>query len=161
MSAENIEKQTFKPEILSDYKDYASASGKRRFGLWDYLSVRGDFELAAAFTKLFWPDFKNVEDCILLAEQYEQETFQEWKQKLNGDRKQIESVINHVHIYDLFLNTKNENLDPAIYETIATAMMKCWKCALSEAFPGKKFKIEYETEPEEYGPTLTFFQEEH
>lgn len=149
----------FDPKVLSDFKDYASSSDKSRFGVWDYLNGRADFSLAAAFSKLFYPEFIVVDGCVLLAEHYDPLNFQEWKNKLNGDGKRIESIINHVHVHDLFLRANDRTSDPSIYEVIGTTMKKCWRCALSEAFPQKKFKITYGTEPDEYGPTLTFYQE--
>src|SRR4051794_18306133 len=36
------------------------------FDIWSYLNLRADFDLAAAFTKLFWPDFVQVDGCVLL-----------------------------------------------------------------------------------------------
>jgi len=36
------------------------------FDIWSYLSLRADYDLAAAFAKMFWPDFIGVDGCVIL-----------------------------------------------------------------------------------------------
>lgn len=150
---------SFNPSMLHDFEMFKAEFGNSEFSLWDYLNYRGDFELAAAFCNLFYPEFIEVEGCVLLAEQAKRYNFAEWKQKLKGDREKIEAMINHVHVYDLFLNSSKEGINPQTYEHIGRTLLKCWSCALRETFPDKHFQFDYATEPEEYGPTITFFQE--
>jgi len=45
-----------------------------------------------------------------------------------------------------------------IYEYFAEMLLKFWKFSLYDRFPDKKFEFIYGTEPDDYGPTLTFFQ---
>lgn len=149
----------FNPMMLRDFEEFKADFGNPEFGVWDYLNYRGNFEIAAAFCNLFHPELVEVEGCILLAEQARRYNFVEWKQKLEGDRKRIEATINHVHVYDLFLNSNREGINSQTYEHIGQTLLKCWSCALREAFPDRHFKFDYASEPEEYGPTLTFFQE--
>ena len=127
--------------------------------LWDYATMRGDPDLAAAFSKLFWPDFVEVEGCVFLEERYRRASFAEWDTLFQGDRQRIEAMINHTHIYDLFLNTGAEvTYSLELYEYLAQVLIVTWKHALQTAFPTKSFTFEYGTEPNEYGPTVTFYQ---
>src|SRR5438876_9730226 len=71
------------------------------FDIWDYLNLRADYDLAVAFSKLFWPDFIEVDGCILLATSYSPENFAHWKESLKGDKRAIETMLNHTHIWDL------------------------------------------------------------
>jgi hypothetical protein len=110
------------------------------FDMWSYLNLRGDFDLAAAFTKLFWPDFVEVDGCVLLQRSYSPATFAQWMEKLGGDRREVESVMNHVHISDLFLNpSRDVEYSEALFEFLAHALMRGWKSALRDAFPDKHF----------------------
>jgi hypothetical protein len=131
-----------------------TADGK----FWDYLAAHGTYELAAAFSRLFWPEFVEVEGCVLLAEKYDAQNFVQWQHQLAGDRHQLEAVINHLHVYDLFPNDPGDHLDQAVLEDISQTLLRCWQAALHEAFPGKRFAFTYRTKPEEYGPTLSFHQ---
>jgi hypothetical protein len=142
---------------FSDYETQRQVVGKAAFGFWDYLNTRGDFELAAAFGKLFWPEFIEVEGLILLAENYDEKTYRQWKQTVS-DRDKIEAVINEVHVYDLFLNSSKQPVTSQTFEFIGWVLMKCWTCALKDKFPDRNFRVDYGTEPKEYGPTIRFYQ---
>jgi len=45
-------------------------------------------------------------------------------------------------------------------EYLAKILTVMWKHALEEAFPGKEFEFYYATEPDEYGPTISFCQKD-
>jgi hypothetical protein len=121
----------------------------------DSISVLKKFELAAAFVKLYWPDFNEVDGSIFLAEQYSEANYRAWRER-GVARDQVESVINHCHVYDLFLNADRDQVDPVVFETIGKTLQKTWACALSDAFPNRTFTFSFATEPDAYGPTLTF-----
>jgi len=126
--------------------------------LWTYLYSEASADLAVAFAKLFWPDFLEVEDHVLLAERYYPENFarwQDWRRRTGAERWRVEAVLNEVHLYDLLL----EEAALPLLEYLAATLKRCWQAALREAFPGRRFIILYETEPEAYGPTLSFWQE--
>jgi hypothetical protein len=127
---------------------------------WDEIHVHGTRRLAVAFGRLFWPEFVEVEGCVLLVSQYRPENFRHWFDPLGGDCTGIEAMINHLHLYDLCLNDPNsaETRLPEL-EELARTLLKCWECALKEAFPNKRFTFDFATEPDEYGPAITFFQE--
>jgi hypothetical protein len=142
--------------LLPQYQEFRSDDPG--LSLWNYLAMVGRYEIAAALSKLFWPDFVEVDGCILLAEQFELQNFKDWQKELLGDRQKIESLINHVHIWDLFLNDPRQDYQLALHEHLAKMLTICWKHALKEAFPDKEFEFYYETEPHEYGPTISFHQ---
>src|SRR5690242_1190213 len=110
------------------------------FDYWDYLNLRGDADLAAAFSKLFWPDFVEVEGCVLLARHYNPENFEHWMQNLEGNRRAVESQVNHTHIADLFLNNHPASDFPReLWDYLGTILLIMWKHALQDAFPDKRF----------------------
>jgi hypothetical protein len=126
------------------------------FDTWDYLNLRADFDLAAAFVKLFSPDFLEVDGCILLQRSYTPEAFSEWLERYSGDKSAVESMLNHVHICDLFPNCpKDVEYSEQLYEFLAHALMVGWKSALGEAFPDRRFVF---TLRHGYGPEISFHQ---
>jgi len=130
---------------------------ERPFSLSDLLKQDGNLDLAVAFAQLFWPTFTEIDGCILRKEQYDPDSFQSWMHSTNGDRRQIESVLNHLHIYDLFQNDREYSLE--VYEYVAEILRRTWRAALSEQFPDRRFIFHYATEPDDYGPTIYFWQD--
>jgi len=130
-----------------------------RLNLRDFIKYKSDFDLAFAFCKLFFPDFVQAEGCVILAEAYDPVTFQDWKHRLHGRTQDLETTLNHTHIYDLFSESEeNEDVSLEICDEIAKHIAKSWTNALKEAFPDKKFTVTLSTEPDDYGPTITFCQ---
>ncbi|THF67964.1 hypothetical protein E7T06_18610 [Deinococcus sp. Arct2-2] len=128
-----------------------------QFDLSEYLNKKGNRDLAVAFASLFWPQFIEVDGCILRAENYDPVSFQNWMKSTEGNRSQVESVLNHLHVYDLFQDDLEHPLE--VYEYLAQILHRTWQAALTEQFPDKKFKFHYATEPDDYGPTLYFWQD--
>ncbi len=127
--------------------------------LWSYLGVVGSYELVATFSKLFWPDFVEVEGCVILAEHYYEGALK--GVKLPQERESFEAFINHVHIWDLFSNgVERASISIELDEYLAKIFTVMWKHALKETFPDKEFEFYYETEPYEYGPTISFYQKD-
>jgi hypothetical protein len=130
------------------------------FSIWSYLNLRADFDLAAAFSKLFWPDLVEADGCVFLSERYQPENFADWKERFNGDQQRIEAMINHVHVWDMFLNSpKDVDYPKQLHQYLAEVLAVCWKHALQEAFPDKKFVVSVFDDPVySYGPEITFYQ---
>lgn len=124
--------------LLPIYQQYQQTLAT--IGIWDYLSIRGDFDLAAAFSKLFWPDFIEVDGCVLLREQYAPQNFSDWMQHFNGNRQEVEAMINHFHIVHMFLNSPQDVEYPdRLYDYLVNILLVTWKHALTSAFPNKQF----------------------
>ena len=133
-----------------------------RPGFWQYLNIVAHEEMAAAFATLFWPEFIEVEGCVLLREHYEAANFASWKDTLKGDRQQIEAMINHVHLCDLFLNNNPlGGSHPRVLAYLGQTLARSWPHALQETFPEKHFVVDYDEDPDwnYYGPEITFWQD--
>ncbi len=140
------------PSELEAIRDFGEAP--RPLTFWDFLGVRGNFELAAAFSTLFWPELVEVNGCVLLKEQLSRTDLTEWTEKLEGDRAGIEAMVNHVHMYDLFPNVEL-NVSDRVLLHLAQTLRLCWLAAAREQFPERNIDVELTNGPAEYGPTLT------
>ena len=143
--------------IFQSYKE-ENESWIPDFDTWSYLNLRADFDLAAAFAKMFWPDFIEIDGCVILQSNYSAEAFAEWMERYDGDGRAVESMLNHVHISDLFLNSPRDvTYSEALLEFLAHALMFGWKQALQDKYPDKHFIF---TLRHGYGPEISFHQAE-
>lgn len=124
-------------------------------GLWDYLAQNGGASIALVCSYLFWPSFVETKGCVVLAERYDAQNFQEWWVRLSGNVSEVEGVVNHVHLWDLFY-AEREGLPAGALEALASVMARTWECALAQEFPSRKFSVRVSKDGEDYGPTISF-----
>jgi hypothetical protein len=106
---------------------------------------------------LAWPDFIEVRGCVLLASRFDEANFESWWSRYADHPYAIERVLNEVHFYDLVDDDFEDSQLPFL-EHAATRLRDAWRAALAERFPGRRFTVEYDTEPDQYGPTVSFHQ---
>jgi hypothetical protein len=109
---------------------------------------------AAALSLLFWPAFTEYRDCVFLSFLFERHSVDRWFDELKGDKSAVESVVNHVHLWDVFA-PKSED-EYAILSGIAPRIGEMWLAALKHQFPGREFVISVADESVDYGPTISF-----
>ena len=61
----------------------------------------GNFQLAIAFSRLFWPEFVEHDGCVLYAD-FSLESYRGFFTSCKGNRAAVEGMMNHRHILDLF-----------------------------------------------------------
>lgn len=126
-----------------------------KLGVWDYLAEQGGASLAVACSYLLWPSLVEVNGCVILKERFEPANFHEWWVKLSGNVPQVEGIINHVHLWDIF-DPNEDDLPDGTLDELARVIARCWECALSEAYPSRSFEVRLHTGNEDYGPTVSF-----
>ncbi|MGI8587176.1 MAG: hypothetical protein ACR2M0_05745 [Chloroflexia bacterium] len=148
--------------LLPTYQKYRqeNTSWIPGFDLWDYLNLRqADFDLTAAFSKLFWPDFVEVDGCVLLARSYSTDNFARWMAQFAGDTRAVEAMLNHTHIHDLYPGIRDgPDASLELLEYLAQIFLVSWRHALLEGFPEKRFVFSYLTQPEVPSPEISFYQ---
>jgi len=109
---------------------------------------------AAATSLLFWPDFIEYRGCVFLKFVFDEGAVENWFNELNGDGKTVESVANHVHLWDVFAaKTDAEN---GVLAQLASRLSEMWNAALRLAFPDRQFVVTVSSEADDYGPTVSF-----
>jgi len=95
-----------------------------------------------------------VNGCVLLSERYDPSSFQEWWTELDGDISRIESVVNHIHLWD-FPGLDAADIPDDVIRDFARVLAASWRCALRDQFPERNFEVQTVLdELEEYGPTI-------
>lgn len=109
---------------------------------------------AAAISLLFWPEFIEYRGCVFLKFVFDERVVESWFSKLNGDGKAVESVVNHVHLWDVFAaKTDAEN---GVLAELASRLAEMWNAALRLAFPDREFVVAAASGADDYGPTVSF-----
>lgn len=147
----------FDPTTLPLFAEQKNSfSNRNDFSLYYYLQLNGTVELAIALGELFWPRITIVNGCYLRTKGQITRTELGITPITLAEQQQAESLYNHFHVYDLFYKTHPDT--PLIaYEYIAELLLEMWKAALHQQYPKVVFCFEYATEPDAYGPTITFW----
>jgi hypothetical protein len=114
--------------------------------VWNWLNVVSDVSVAAAFGKLFWPDFVVHDGGIFLREFFSEETYKEWKAQPGMNTFAVERVMNHVHVADLFLNSKLTPPDDSAISYLAAVLGKLWSLRALEDFGPNRVIVDLEND---------------
>jgi hypothetical protein len=114
----------------------------------DYVVTPGDIVSVA---HLLFPSFCEYKGGVFLEMNFSEESVDDF---ISGgyDLGAVEGVINHVHVYDFFMN--EELLCDDDCETIAEILSTAWACCLKLQFPNRSFTVEWSHTDQDYGPTV-------
>ena len=145
---------SFSEHILKDYIDFEKVNDN--WNMLSYLNCNFDQNAAIAFSKLYFPDFTECEDCILLSFIFNLENFKDWFEELNGNRKEIEKMCNLYEIKDFFHINGDDNSNES-RKIFADILSTTWSINLKILYPLRCFKIDIFEEYESL--YITFYQE--
>ncbi len=116
-----------------------------------------DLDTLEVVTSLMWPDFVEVAGCVFLSAQFSEDSRTSF---LEGGvtGAALEDVLNHVHVYDFVSEYGGSEEDLRRLELVAERIRDSWQAGLAKSFPGRSFTVSLATEPDEYGPTVSFHQ---
>jgi len=69
---------------------------------------------------------------------------------LDGNTQEIERVVNHLHIWDLF--TPTGSAEEKALELLAQRVAQAWQTHAERQFPNRKVTV-----TDDYGPTIVMF----
>lgn len=103
----------------------------------------GSFELAIGYSLVFWPSFARIGEYIVM-DGCSEESIKSWEAG-GASRKQIENVLNHVHIADLQagVDTPTE----AQVRFLGRTLKSIYETKLRADFPGIVFDVFFNDEP--------------
>lgn len=120
---------------------------------WRAIRQRGDAQLALAFARLYWPTFVEQAGCVLLEHRAAAEDVASALEQRDGNTRQVEWMLNHVHLWDE-LPTEQDEVEDAMLMDVGRTVVRCWHAALAEQFPGREFEISLVGPDDDYGPTI-------
>jgi hypothetical protein len=104
---------------------------------------------ATVLSELFFPELVEVQDCVLLATRYEPSNFDGWWERTGGDHTAIERVLNHLHLWDLFEPSGEE--EERALDVLSRKIAFAWRSCAEARFPERSFEVNV---TDEYGPTV-------
>lgn len=134
---------------LSEWVTGAEADG---YHLQGFMSANVSVAEAAALADLYWPKFVEYRDCVFLSFKFDRHAINDWYGRLQGDCRAVESVVNHVHLWDYFVITLESEY--AALPKLAESIAVMWRAAVQAAFPDREFEIAVSDGSGDYGPTL-------
>lgn len=106
-----------------------------------YLSCMGNYELAVVCANFFWPTFVEHDGCVFRGDP-NVETYDQWKTETKGDKTAIESVMNHVHILDMFPNVEQAPTRQQIVY-LGRKLQELWTAKLRTDFPSMNVVVDF------------------
>jgi hypothetical protein len=149
-------KKKFDRNTLPLFSQWKREWQRPDFDLDYYAVLNGNIELAIAYSDLLWPTVRLVQGCYILEQEGRDYTKHTFENMSLEQQQQAESLYNHTHLYDCFPN-QHRGTPLEAYEYLAHIMLQTWQAALHKQFPEVKFEFYYGTEPDEYGPTISFY----
>ena len=138
--------QNLIPEIKEWQKHH-----DEKFDVEDWIAIEGNIKLALGYSFIFWPDFMEHENSVFLKSHFSIENYNEWKKVDYVEYfSQIESVINHIHILDLFAEVEGKqrevSKDQIIY--LGNVLREIYATKLKSQFQDKKFVVTFNGDEE-------------
>ena len=149
-------------KLIPDLRTWRDLN-REEFSISDWTSIEGNITLAIGYSCLFWPDFIEYDDCVFLKDTFSVENFKDWtKTEYVVHFAQIESVINHIHILDLFTSEKQDEITYEQIKYLGNKIREIYEVKLISNFPDRKFEVLFNGDEHledllDY--EITFFQE--
>jgi hypothetical protein len=149
-------------KLIPDLKEWRILNGED-FSISAWTSNEGNIKLAIGYSFIFWPDFIEHNDCVFIKEGFAVANFENWvRTEYIKQFAQIEKVINHFHIIDLFSSEESRNqISFAQIKYLGEKLCSIYAVKLKSDFPNRQFKVLFngneKLELDEY--ELTFYQE--
>ncbi|WP_435623779.1 hypothetical protein [Flagellimonas sp.] len=149
-------------KLIPELKDWKKENGDD-FDLQDWVTCEGNIRLAIGYSTIFWPEFLEYDNCIFIKSHFSPDNYEEWtKSKSISDYRQIESVINHIHILDFFTFEKQNEINVEQVKYLGCILQEIYAAKLKTEFPNRKFTVTFNGKEKledliEY--QLTFYQE--
>ena len=122
-------------ELISDLDDWEAHNGFK-IGPDGWLAGMGTFDLAVAFTSLFWPEFVVHDNSVFIGPFTDQraKNYLSWQASASSDKRETEKVMNHQHLLDLFANQDPKPTREQILY-LGRTLKDMWQLKLNRDFP--------------------------
>lgn len=104
----------------------------------EWISAVGNYSHAIGYLCVFWPEFCEV-DGYVFCRPVDKHELSEWEVFTGRNRQEIEKVVNHMHISDLFPNSDPPSMQQVLFltETLKTILT----VKLKNDFPQRRISV--------------------
>lgn len=107
----------------------------------------GNFELAIAYSRLFWPDFTEYEGCVFFSD-FSVDSYRGFMEQCKGDRRCVETAMNHRHVFDYFSHAGGSATEAQVIY-LGRMLREIWQAKLARDFPNRQFVVIFPEGPYE------------
>ena len=126
-------------ELIPDLKKWGDLNG-HPFEPQDWLCGVGTFELAIAFSTVFWPKLVEYDGCVFIDEPPDPSNYRSWLVSTKNQKHKVERVLNHLHLEDIFATVKPTHHQ---LEYLGPKICEMWKAKAKTEFPQLDIVVEY------------------
>lgn len=142
--------------------ELAAWNSGKGINLEGWVCCEGNFRLAVGYSTVFWPNFVEFENYILV-EGYSEEAIREYASQPGNTPKIVEATNNHLHIADIqYVGCDDISKDKIIH--LGNILKEIYQAKLSWLFPDKPCVVEF-YQPEDSEDLIeyqiTFWQKKH
>ncbi|WUH91941.1 hypothetical protein OG900_18735 [Streptomyces sp. NBC_00433] len=136
-------------------REWTESTGHRADYI-DFLSQSTGIAEWIALSRVFLPEFVEVDGCVLWDRSYDPENFGTWRSTLDGDVTAIEATLNQLKLY-LYVDIADDATSRANALSLAEDIATVWRIRLTTTFPRRSFSVQaMDTED---GPVVSFVSE--
>jgi hypothetical protein len=115
------------------------------FNTFDFIHAEGLPLQALLFTRLFWPEFVEIDGMVFLKEIIEDDEdrrrLTDAFKRYDGDRRKTEESFNFVEVPQLF-GKRIGDLEDGDYRWLAERLAEMWRARLQLLFPDRRFLVD-------------------
>lgn len=141
------------PEFAKMIPELEAWNNGEGIDIESWIRCVGRFDHAVGYAQIFWPQFTIHDGCILFAG-FQVESFDAWMNQTSGQRRQVEAVMNHRHILDLFFGDETE-VPREMVVHLGRTLREMWTAKLTRDFPNREIEVSF---PEERYDDLLDYQ---
>ena len=145
-------------KLIPELQDWNNGDG---IDVQSWIECVGSFQKAIGYSTVFWPEFAEVEGCVVRAG-VPAENVRRWLTQCDGNPSCAEATINHLHLDGLHY-MGCEDISPERVAYLGRILKEIYECKLKRDFPDKTFVVAFD-EPDDKEDVenyiLTFYQEE-
>lgn len=120
---------------FADMPNYlAWASMNAGFNPAAYVFHNAEYESTVLLISLLWPSFIIHDDCVFLDFRFQLDTYSKWVSS-GSSKRNIEALMNHCHIYDLFNNVRGRSQNNIRW--LARHISDMWQACASVKLQGR------------------------
>lgn len=131
-------------KLLVDY-DEAEVLNPHSWEISEYWNWKYDMNAALTFSKLYFPSFIEINDCIILAFRFNTSSFNAWSEQFGENIREIEAACNAYTVSDYFFQTDVYNSDElyiAALREFALALKVAWELNCRILYPNRNIVCE-------------------
>jgi|SRR5271156_404299 len=133
-------------DLLISLRHHFSSPDAETYDVLDFAFRYGSVLEALMFSRLFWPEFAEVEGMVLFKEVAEDprqyERIRDYLERSDGDRTEVERSFNLKEVTTQLLGKDLKETTDEQIDLLEERLCEMWAARLSVLYPDRRFKVE-------------------